>query len=48
MQLRLEVFNVFNKKNYRSIDTNMTSMRFGAVTDIEPPRIMQLGAKYTF
>jgi hypothetical protein len=48
VQLRVEVFNVFNKKNYRSIDTNMTSTRFGAVTDFEPPRIMQLGAKYTF
>ena len=48
VQLRVEVFNVFNKKNYRSIDTNMTSLRFGSVTDIEPPRIMQLGAKYTF
>ena len=48
VQLRVEVFNVFNKKNYRSIDTNMTSSRFGAVTDFEPPRIVQLGGKFTF
>jgi hypothetical protein len=48
LQFPLEVFNVFNKKNYRTIETNMTSSRFGAVTDLEPPRIMQLGAKYTF
>ena len=48
LQLRGEVFNVFNKKNYRTIETNYNSSRFGAVTDIEPPRIVQLGAKYTF
>ncbi len=48
MQIRVEVFNVFNKKNYRTIDTNMTSATFGAVTEIEPPRIVQLGAKFTF
>ncbi len=48
MQLRIEVFNVFNKKNFRTIDTNMTSATFGAVTAIEPPRIVQLGAKFTF
>ncbi|HEX9457768.1 MAG TPA: hypothetical protein VGA84_01415, partial [Thermoanaerobaculia bacterium] len=48
MQLRIEVFNVFNKKNFRTIDTNMTSATFGAVTAIEPPRIVQLGAKFMF
>jgi outer membrane receptor protein involved in Fe transport len=48
VQVRVEVFNVFNKKNYRTIDTNMTSATFGAVTAIEPPRIVQLGAKFTF
>ena len=48
MQFRVEVFNVFNKKNFRTIDTNMTSTTFGAVTAIEPPRIVQLGAKFTF
>ncbi|HYS56498.1 MAG TPA: hypothetical protein VER58_22295, partial [Thermoanaerobaculia bacterium] len=48
VQLRVEVFNVFDKKNYRTIETNMTSTRFGAVTDIEPPRIVQLGAKFAF
>jgi hypothetical protein len=48
MQLRIEVFNVFNKKNFRTIDTNMNSTTFGAVTAIEPPRIVQLGAKLSF
>ena len=48
VQLRVEVFNVFNKKNYRTIETNRTSSRFGAVTEFEAPRIAQLGAKFTF
>jgi len=48
MERGVEVFNVFDRKNYRSIETNMTSSRFGAVTDLEPPRIAQLGAKFTF
>ena len=48
VQLRVEVFNVFNRKNYRTIETNFTSMRFGSVTEFEPPRIAQLGAKYSF
>jgi len=43
-----EVFNIFNKKNFRTIDTNMNSTTFGAVTAIEPPRIVQLGAKFMF
>ena len=48
VQLRVEVFNVFNRKNYRTIETNLTSSRFGSVTEFEPPRIAQLGAKYSF
>ena len=48
VQFRAEVFNVFNKKNYRTIETNYLSLRFGAVTEFEPSRIVQLGAKLTF
>ncbi|HET7745830.1 MAG TPA: hypothetical protein VFM29_00930, partial [Vicinamibacteria bacterium] len=47
-QLRLEAFNVFNTKNYRTIETNVTSARFGAVTQFEPQRILQLGLKVMF
>jgi hypothetical protein len=48
VQLRGEAFNVFNQKNYRTIATNITATNFGAVTDIEPQRIIQLGAKFIF
>ena len=48
LQLRAEAFNVFNQKNYRTISTNITATNFGAVTDIEPQRIMQFGIKALF
>lgn len=47
-QLRLEAFNVFNTKNARSIETNVTNARFGAVTEYEAQRIVQLGLKVSF
>ena len=48
LQLRGEAFNVFNQKNFRTIATNITATNFGAVTDIEPQRILQFGAKIMF
>lgn len=48
LQLRAEAFNVFNQKNYRSIETSVTNSNFGAVTDYEAQRILQFGAKITF
>jgi hypothetical protein len=48
LQLRGEGFNVFNKRNYRSIETNITNARFGQVTAYEAQRIFQLGVKLNF
>ena len=48
VQVRAEAFNLFNQKNYRTIATNVTATNFGAVTDIEPQRIMQFGLKVLF
>jgi hypothetical protein len=48
LQLRAEAFNVFNQKNYRSIETSVTNANFGAVTEYEAQRIMQFGVKVTF
>jgi carboxypeptidase family protein/TonB-dependent receptor-like protein len=48
IQLRAEAFNVFNRKNLRTISTNITAADFGAVTDYEPQRIFQFGAKVIF
>lgn len=48
LQLRAEAFNVFNRKNYRSIATSITATNFGSVTRYESPRILQFGAKILF
>lgn len=47
-QLRLEAFNAFNQRNYRTIETNLTDARFGAVRAYEAQRIVQLGMKVMF
>jgi hypothetical protein len=47
-QLRIEAFNVFNIENYKTIDANITSRTFGAVTAYELQRIVQVGMKVTF
>ncbi len=48
VQLRAEAFNVMNRRNFRTISTNITSADFGAVTDYEPQRIFQFGMKVIF
>ncbi len=48
LQLRAEAFNLFNTKNYRTIDSNITSANFGAVTAYENQRIFQLGVKLSY
>ncbi len=49
VQLRAEVFNLFNKVNYRSfISTNVTSTSFGQIGTFRDPRTMQFGAKVSF
>lgn len=48
LQLRAEAFNVFNQKNYRRVETSLTSANFGRVTEYETQRIFQFGAKVSF
>src|SRR5262245_32723743 len=48
LQLRGEVFNIFNHTNFRALSTNVTSGGFGQVTTVRDPRTMQLGAKIIF
>lgn len=47
-QLRLEAFNVFNIQNFKTVDTNISSRTFGAVTAYELQRIVQAGLKISF
>jgi hypothetical protein len=48
LQLRGEMFNIFNHTNFRTISTNITATNFGVVTATRDPRTMQFGLKLNF
>jgi hypothetical protein len=48
LQLRGEVFNIFNHTNFRNLSTNITAANFGVVTTTRDPRTMQFGLKLNF
>jgi hypothetical protein len=51
LQFRIEAFNVFNHAQFfgaQSVDGNIASSTFGQVISADPPRLVQLGAKYIF
>ena len=49
IELRLEVFNLFNTFNWGQPNNNFASGTFGRITTLTgDPRIMQFGIKYGF
>ena len=48
MQLRGEVFNLFNHPNFRTLVTNFSASNFGALTQTDDPRVFQFGVKVLF
>jgi hypothetical protein len=49
LQLRMEVFNIFNHTNFWTIaSTNVTSTLFGQISTVRDPRTIQIGAKLSF
>ena len=56
LQLRWEVYNVFNHTNFRDIDAGLvfdvngrqTNTRFGAPIAARTPRVMQAGIRFSF
>ncbi len=49
VQLRAEVFNVFNHTNFRGFSSlNVTSTAFGQIGTVRDPRTMQFAAKFSF
>jgi hypothetical protein len=49
LQLRMEVFNIFNHTNFRAIaSANVTSTLYGQISTVRDPRTIQIGAKLTF
>jgi hypothetical protein len=48
LQLRFESFNTFNHTEFNGIDTGSADANFGKVTSTYDPRVLQLGAKFSF
>jgi len=48
LQVRWEVFNVFNKVNFNAPITSLNSASFGQIQTAGDPRIMQFALKFTF
>ena len=51
VQLRLEIFNVFNTAQFYgagAVDGNVSSSTFGQIVRAAPPRLVQLALKYSF
>lgn len=49
LELRVEIFNLFNNFNWGNPETNFDSANFGRITSMSGnPRIMQFAVKYGF
>ena len=52
LQLRVEIFNLFNRANLGNPQSAVNNPNFGRVTGLlngnEPPRLIQLGARSSF
>ncbi|HEX8117267.1 MAG TPA: hypothetical protein VF521_08345, partial [Pyrinomonadaceae bacterium] len=49
LQLQADVFNAFNRTNFRDMDVNLANgTGFGKLTASSNPRTIQLGMKFTF
>jgi Carboxypeptidase regulatory-like domain len=48
LQLRFESFNAFNHTEFLGVNTSSADPNFGKVTSTYDPRVLQLGAKFSF
>jgi len=48
LQLQADIFNAFNRANFRDLDSNLNNASFGTVASTGPPRNVQFGLKLTF
>jgi hypothetical protein len=51
LELRLEAFNIFNHAQFygpAAVNGNISSAGFGQIVNSAPPRLVQLGAKFSF
>lgn len=48
LELRVEVFNAFNRRNYTLVNRLLNAPNFGQITSQADPRQVQFGARFTF
>lgn len=48
LQLQADLFNAFNRANFRDLENNLSAGGFGTVGSTGPPRNIQFGLKLTF
>jgi hypothetical protein len=48
LELRLEAFNIFNQAQFQNPEGSIDNANFGLITAANAPRILQIGAKFTF
>jgi hypothetical protein len=48
VQIQADLFNAFDRTNFRNPEDNFTDTNFGTITAVAPPRQVQLGARLTF
>ena len=48
LEFQAQAFNVFNRVNFNSLDTNVNDTRFGLLQAADPAREIQLGLRFSF
>ena len=48
LQFQADLFNAFNRTNFRDLENNLSSAAFGTISTAGPPRNVQFGLKLTF
>ena len=49
LQFQADIFNAFNRANFRDLETNFSNTNsFGTISTSGPPRNIQFGLKLTF
>jgi hypothetical protein len=48
LQVRADMFNLWNSKNYNNPNQSINSADFGRITGAARARVFQLGARFTF
>jgi len=48
LQFQADIFNAFNRTNFRDLESNLSSAAFGTISTSGPPRNIQFGLKLSF